>query len=95
MPDAAARSHFHLSREFTWGHIMSTLILLAGLIGIYTDNIRQHEEADKRITVAEARIHDQQESSQRINQAMEKRLQSIDQKLDRLIERELNKGRHP
>lgn len=91
MPDQTITKHLHLKKEVTWGHLISTAFLVAAMIGIYTDNIIQHQNADKRLSVIETQIETQHEQVMLIRTSVDSRLTSIDAKLDRLIERMINK----
>jgi cell division protein FtsB len=70
---------FHIEKSISVGHIITTLVLLIGGIQ-YLSNF------DKRIAAAEQDIEFLQQ--QRIEDArrIEKRLDSIDEKLDRILQ---------
>ena len=89
---ADEREGWHISRQITLGHIVTTLMLFAGLVGIYTDNQAQHQDADKRITVVETQVRVEHEANQQDRARTASALSDISKKLDRLIERELDRG---
>ena len=80
----------HLDHRVTYGHIISTILLLGVVLGVYTDNISQHNLADKRISIIEAQMEANQDAAKDFREQLNKRLLSMGEKLDRLIERELN-----
>lgn len=83
--------HFHLKKEITWGHVVTTIFLVGGMFGLYTDNIRQHQLADKRISVIESQMQLQHEQMMQVRTMVDTRLTSIDAKLDRIVDRMLDK----
>ena len=70
---------FHLEKSISVGHILTTVALIVGAIMYFND-------FDKRISASEQEI--EFIKSQRIEDArrIEKRLDSIDAKLDRILE---------
>ncbi|MBL4759382.1 MAG: hypothetical protein JKY80_00800 [Mariprofundaceae bacterium] len=82
---------FHLKREITWGHLLTTVFLFGSIVGLYEDNNQQHLLADKRITVVEMQIKSEHEQGLLSRSEMRDRLQSIDTKLDRLLDRMIDK----
>ena len=75
----STENKFHIEKSISVGHIITTIILLIGGIQ-YLSNF------DKRIAAAEQDIEFLQQ--QRIEDArrIEKRLDSIDEKLDRILQ---------
>jgi len=75
----STENKFHIEKSISVGHIITTLVLLIGGIQ-YLSNF------DKRIAAAEQDIEFLQQ--QRIEDArrIEKRLDSIDEKLDRILQ---------
>jgi len=70
---------WHLDKRLNVGHILTTILLVGALLGIWTD-------MDKRVT----RLEVQQEESQRVAADIKRELREINRKMDRLIERLLD-----
>lgn len=70
---------FHIEKSISIGHILTTLVLIWGAFTYFTD-------FDKRISATEQEIDFLK--AQRVEDArrIEKRLDSIDAKLDRILE---------
>ena len=90
---SAEKDKLHLDHRFTYGHLISTILLVGAMIGAYTDNISQHSLADKRISIIESQMKANQDAAKDFRTQLNERMLSMDEKLDRLVERELsNKG---
>ncbi len=93
--------HWHVKKEVTWGHIMTTLgMVILGVLAV--------GDMDRRITVVEVSNKYSQSEQSKINEAQNKRIDAsqralerqIDnlggdikdvlKKIDKLIDRELN-----
>lgn len=73
-------SQWHLDKRVNIGHILTTAALLIGAI-TYAYGI------DKRVTVVEVQTQINTQNQQVVNQQVTDQLKSINNKLDRLIER--------
>lgn len=74
-----SQEKFHIEKSISVGHILTTLVLIVGAFTYFTD-------FDKRISATEQEI--EFIKAQRVEDVrrIEKRLDSIDEKLDKLIE---------
>ena len=70
---------FHIEKSISVGHILTTLVLVIGAITYFTD-------FDKRISATEQEIHFIKAQRIEDGRRIEKRLDSIDKKLDRILE---------
>ncbi len=93
MPDDVKKESFHLSREVTWGHIMSTAVLLAGLIGIYVDDQADKQKLSERISKVEVKQLERQQANDDKFNSIQKGVDDVNQKVDRLIDLQMNAGR--
>ena len=88
------RNQWHLDKRLSASHIMTSMVLIGALLGVYMDNQSQHQLADKRITVIETQIESDHERDNALRARMDGKLGSIENKIDKLIERELNRNGH-
>lgn len=74
-----SQEKFHIEKSISIGHILTTIVLIVGAFTYFTD-------FDKRISATEQEI--QFLKTQRIEDSrrIEKRLDSIDEKLDRILQ---------
>ena len=88
MNESSQREHWHLRREFNIGHVITTLMLFAAGISAWYST-------QNRISILELRQGAQEKRLEQTRDEVSSKLQRIEQKLDRLIERELdnNHGR--
>ena len=70
---------FHIEKSISVGHIITTIVLLVGGIQYLSD-------FDKRIAPAEQDIEFLQQQRAEDARRIEKRLDSIDKKLDRILQ---------
>ncbi len=73
---------WHLDKRLSIGHIVTTLTVLIGIMLYATD-------MDKRLSLQEQRLESLNAQYHSREQALNKRLDKIDEKLDRLIERNI------
>lgn len=82
--------NWHLKKELSYGHIMTTLMLAAGLVGVYTDmnNGIDANKAEIQHVKEIHQVHTKQynRSIDDIKENMNKTFDKIDAKLDKLIE---------
>lgn len=70
---------FHLEKSISVGHILTTVVILVGAITYFND-------FDKRISATEQEIEFIKTQRVEDSRRIEKRLDSIDAKLDRILE---------
>lgn len=70
---------FHLEKSISVGHILTTVVILVGAITYFND-------FDKRISATEQEIEFIKAQRVEDSRRIEKRLDSIDAKLDRILE---------
>lgn len=75
----STENKFHIEKSISVGHIITTIILLIGGIQYLSD-------FDKRIAAAEQDIEFLQQQRVEDARRIEKRLDSIDEKLDRILQ---------
>jgi len=88
-PDINRRTHWHISKEVTWGHILTTITLLLTVAALWGD-------LDDRVDMNTIeRKHNRELIDENKSSAMASRLEmrqefrNVNDKLDRLIERVL------
>lgn len=77
MPSASQR--FHVEKSISVGHILTTFVMLVTAFSYFSD-------FDKRLSQAEQSIEFIKTQRAEDSKRMEKRLDSIDKKLDKLLE---------
>ena len=85
-----ATEHWHVKREITAGHMVSTLMLAGALIVAWDDMGDKIDLTTLQIETIQVNDARQDENRQQIRQEMKEELKAINGKLDRLIEREIN-----
>jgi|GEM_PF-6912242 len=87
------REHWHLKKELTWGHLLSTVMLLVMMIGVYTDNQAEKQTLSERIRVLEVQQIEQKQMIDVRLQSMQSSLDEIRRGMEKLIDRQLARGR--
>jgi len=86
-------TQFHLKRELTWGHIVSTIFLCLALLGSYNslsaEQQRKTSSMESKLAVLEVQLKATAHETQTIRVETRASLESINKKLDRLIERRM------
>lgn len=84
---------FHLDRSISIGHLFTTVTLLLTLIGALVatdrrieDNADEIEKNTLRIAASEARLQREVERQAADRELMQRQMQRIEDKLDRVIE---------
>lgn len=75
---------WHLDKKLSISHIMTTLILAASIFS-WGANM------DKRLSLVERDVVRQEQEVKRVSGHINSKLEAIDKKIDRLIERELKR----
>ena len=89
--DARPQHGWHLKREIQLGHIITT-IAMAAAVSLYVSKIDQRLALLEQDIKYRREVDDQQDqTAERMNQAIDKRLEKIEHKLDTLIERGIRK----
>lgn len=86
------KNHWHIKPEVSVGHMISTLALAGSLMigwNNMTDRVIRMEERTNQVQKENTR---QNERMAGLQQGIDRKLERLDTKLDRLIERELNKA---
>lgn len=77
---------WHLRKEITWGHIVSTLIL-AGTMMLAFNNISTRVELNtQRINFTEKTVQQQSEQNHRDRKEIRESLKDMQNKIDKLID---------
>ena len=101
MGDERRNTAWHVERKVSVSHMISTIVLAGALIGVYQDMdnrqvrveaaVQQLEKESERIDDGHNKRMDNIKQAQKESvQKMDRHFEQIQQKLDRLIERELN-----
>lgn len=101
MGDERRDTSWHVEKKVSIGHMLTTLMVAGGLIGVYVDMSGRQVKVEAAVVHLEkesVRIDDQHNirmDSIRVEQKesvqkMDRNFELIQHKLDRLIERELN-----
>ena len=82
---ALDKNTWHLDKTVSLSHILTTAVLAAS---IFTWGANM----DKRVSLVEQEQTRQEKDMRRLDVTIDTKLNAIDKKIDRLIERELNRG---
>ena len=91
---------WHIKKEITWGHIMSTIVLAGALLTAWAD-MGSRIDDNSHLVAANAREIEHVKELDEVNkqqmkvviQGLSAQYDKIDEKLDKIIDRELN-GNH-
>lgn len=87
-PDRRSDDGWHLDKKVSISHILTTAAIVAGLVAGWHD-------MDKRVVRLEITADNTaREVTQSVGR-IEKQLSSLNNKFDQMLDRELNRNRHP
>jgi len=86
---AEQKEHWHLRKEITWGHIMTTVSLLMAASVAWMDLNTDVQKNIQAIDYNRQSIERSSEQNQRDRQDINNRLQRMDGKIDKLLEIQL------
>jgi hypothetical protein len=86
-PDINRRTHWHISKEVTWGHILTTITLLLTVAALWGDLDDRVDENTMERRHNRELIDEVKESAMTARVEMRSEFRNINDKLDRLIER--------
>ncbi|MEA3242322.1 MAG: hypothetical protein U9Q19_02640 [Pseudomonadota bacterium] len=85
--DVNRRTHWHISKEVTWGHILTTVTLLLTVAALWGDLDDRVDENTMERKHNRELINEVKESAMTARVEMRQEFRNVNDKLDRLIER--------
>ena len=82
---------WHVKKELTWGHIVTTIMLAAGMITVYTDMSSSIEHNRQEIQHVKEINELQTQNFKKAVTDVNDKFEKIDKKLDKLIDYRLSK----